>query len=441
MATALIVINLLEIFKDLGTTSALIQSQNVSHHLKSSVFWINFTFGMVITLVIYFTAPLFSIFFNSDKNTPVLQALSLTFFIAGLSITQKALLEKDMSFKTLANIELLSSLSGFIAAIYCALSGYGVWSLVIQVLCTTLINSVLMLIYSPWKPSFYFKFDEVRVIKTYSLNLVGFNVINYIARNSDYFLIAKFLGNKPLGHYYLAYRIMLYPLQNITSVVSRVIFPSFSKVQNDNIKLRQAYLRLTNSIAVLTFPMMAGMAVVSYEFTSAFFGTNWDSRLIALLIIILAPVGAIQSLIATVGSLYQVKGKTDWMFKWSIFSTLLIVTGFVIGLNWGTIGIAGSYLICNLILLYPAFAIPFTLIDLNTKVFFKSFRNTFLSVTIMTFILLIISFIIGTSFTSLMKFIVLIVAGVLIFGTISWLINKDKLYEIKLLFPSFHKSS
>jgi PST family polysaccharide transporter len=269
------------------------------------------------------------------------------------------------------------------------------------------------------------------------LNLVGFNLLNYVARNSDYFLIGTFLGDKALGHYYLAYRIMLYPLQNITRVISRVIFPSLSKLQNDNSKLSEAYLRLTNSIGFLTFPVMIGIAVVSYEFTATFFGSRWDGNLIALLIIILAPVGVIQSLTSTVGSIYQVKGKTDWMFKWSIFATILMVTGFWVGLKWGVVGIAVSYLITNLIMLYPVFAIPFALIGLNTKLFFKSFINTLSSVAMMAIMLIILSLIIGDNFSSLVKLFILIPFGILLYGITSYLINKDRLSDIKLLLPSF----
>ena len=70
---------------------------------------------------------------------------------------------------------------------------------------------------------------------------------------------------------------MLYPLRNITMVISRVIFPAFSKIQHDNSKLRDAYIKITNSIAIITFPMMAGIAFVSFNFTEAFFGVKWDA--------------------------------------------------------------------------------------------------------------------------------------------------------------------
>ena len=440
IAMALLVINFLDIFKDLGTSSALIQNQNLSDYLKSSVFWINFTFGAIFTLVIYFLSPLIAQLFNSDKITPVLQVLSLIFIISGLSLTQKALLERSLSFKTLANIELVSSALGFFAALYLAFNGFGVWSLVAQVLTFTIFNSTLLWIFSSWKPKFYFRLHDIKSIASYSLNLVGFNLINYIARNSDYFLIAKFLDERSLGHYYLAYRIMLYPLQNISTVVSRVIFPSFSILQNDNIRLSQSYLKLTNLIALLTFPMMAGMAIVSYDFTNVFFGSEWNVGLVALLIVILAPVGALQSIVSTVGIIYQVKGKTDWMFRWSIFATSVMVIGFLIGLKWGVVGISVSYLVTNIVLLYPAFLIPFKLIGLRVYSYFKSFGSTLLSVIVMISLMFIPSLLLDISISPLMKLITMIPFGIIVYGFITYFVNKDKLSEISLFLPFLFKS-
>ena len=174
-------------------------------------------------------------------------------------------------------------------------------------------------------------------------------------------LIGKYLGENQLGNYYLAYKIMLYPLQSITVVVSRVMFPIFSRLKNDINKFRKVYLRTTHIIAFFTFPMIIGMMVVSKYFVFTFFSHSWDTTLLSNLIIILAPVGLIQSLSATTGSIYMATGKTNWMFGWGVFSGIITIAGFIIGLNYGVIGVAISYLIVTLILFYPVFYFPLNL--------------------------------------------------------------------------------
>jgi len=439
MAMAMIVIGFLDIFKDLGTSSAIIKEENPSNDLKCSLYWVNVGIGLFLFIIIYLTSPFIAAIFNSVKVEAVLQFLSLSFLFAGFSIQQKALLEKEMSFQILSLIELFSSAIAFLVAVYLALNGFGVWSLVWQVISNTFLNAVLIWIFSNWKPGFILKFSELRKITAYSSNLVGFNIINYFARNGDYFLIGKFLGDYALGHYYLAYRIMLYPLRNITMVISRVIFPAFSKIQHENTKLRDAYIRITNSIAIITFPMMAGIAFVSFNFTEAFFGANWDTVLVAYIIIILAPVGALQSVISTVGNIYQVKGKTDWMFKWSLFSSTVTLIGFVIGLNWGIIGVATSYLVTNLLMILPVFIIPFKLINLSIIKFFRSFELTILSVIGMLVVLFFASYIIADNYNNIITLLILISLGIVSYLVISYSINKKKLKEIISMLPKYYK--
>ena len=441
MAMSMVVIGFLDIFKDLGTSSAIIKSENPSNELKCSLFWVNVIIGLLIFSIIYFSSPLIAEFFNSGRVKSVLQFLSLSFPVAGFSVQQKALFEKEMSFQILSLIELFSSAIGFLVAIFLAFNGFGVWSLVWQVLTNAFLSTVLIWMFSNWKPEFIFKISEVRKITSYSSNLVGFNLINYFARNGDYFLIGKFLGDYALGHYYLAYRIMLYPLRNITIVISRVIFPAFSKIQHENSKLRDAYVSVTNSIAIITFPMMAGLAIVSFKITEAFFGENWDTFLVAKIIIILAPVGAIQSIVHTVGNIYQVKGKTDWMFRWGLFASTITVIGFIIGLNWGITGVAISYLATNLLMILPVFIIPFKLINLSIVKFFRSFELTVLSVLGMSVILFITSYLIDDFYNDIITLLILILLGILSYIIISYLINRQKLIEIKSMVLKYYRAT
>jgi PST family polysaccharide transporter len=322
-----------------------------------------------------------------------------------------------------------------------AFNGFGVWSLVFQVLIYSFISTVLIIILSKWRPRFHFSVTDIKSISGFSINLVGFNIINYFARNGDYFLIGKFLGDRELGHYYLAYRIMLYPIRNITAVISRVLYPSYSQIQNDNVKIGRVFTRTTNSIAFLTFPMMAGIAAVSFIFTEIFFSGSWDTELVAYLILILAPVGALQSVISSVGNIYKIKSRTDWMFRWSIFATALTLSGFVIGLKWGVVGVAMSYLITNILLVYPVFRIPFSLIDLSVSDYFKSFVNTIISVVVMVILIELVSYLIGNRFVAEVKLLLLISLGVVFYILVTLLVNRRILDNMKQIMEKYLQSS
>jgi PST family polysaccharide transporter len=244
--------------------------------------------------------------------------------ISSFSLVQKSLLEKQLKISRLSKIEIISILCSSVTGVVAALLGAKIWSLVIQSLANTIIFTLLLWAFKIWTPRLIFEWKKVESIGFYSLNLVGYKIFDYVAMNADNILIGKFLGATDLGYYSLAYRIMLYPLQNLAWVINRVTFPVFSKMQDDNGRFRHAYLRIVSSIALITFPLMLGLWGLAKPFVLAVFGVQWIS--ITNLLLILSPVGMFLSIGATVGIIYQAKGRTDWLFKWGLFAGVLRFT-------------------------------------------------------------------------------------------------------------------
>ncbi|MFZ0455699.1 MAG: MOP flippase family protein [Ignavibacteriaceae bacterium] len=430
LAMALVVTGFIEIFKDLGTSSALIHLNEVNQELISSIFWVNILFGTTFTLLVFLSAHLISLFFNSNDIIPVLQVISILFFISSFSILPKAVLERNLQFNKLAKIEIISTVIGAAVGISMAFLDYGVWSLIFQILVNNFVLTVLILIVGKIKPNFRISFIALKSVSNYSLNLVGYNIFNYFVRNADYMLIGKYIGENQLGNYYLAYKIMLYPLQGITMVISRVLFPIYSRLKEDLKKFKEIYLKTTNTIALFTFPMMIGMIVLSNFFVSTFFSKSWDSDLLTELIIILAPVGLIQSIAATVGTIYMSTGKTNWMFGWGILSGIVTIIGFFVGLHWGVIGVAFSYLLVTLILLYPVFYVPLKIIKLSYLTFFRNFEKILAASLIMFGILYMIKVLFLEGFNYLPGLVILLVLGVFFYSILLMIIDRDNIYGL-----------
>ena len=146
MATALIVVNFLELFKDLGTSSAIIQRMVISDSLLSSVFWLNISFGIVIFAIIFFLSPVLADFFNNSKLILILKVLPVVFIISSLSNVQRALLEKELHFNLISKIELGSTLFGALIGVSLAFKGFGVWSLVYQTIANISFATILYFI-------------------------------------------------------------------------------------------------------------------------------------------------------------------------------------------------------------------------------------------------------------------------------------------------------
>jgi O-antigen/teichoic acid export membrane protein len=428
LGMAMVVIGFIEIFKDLGTAAAVVQKSELSEEVLSSIFWVNVGFGILAATILFFGAPLGGLYFREPDVIAILKVLSLNFFISSLSILQQALLQRSLAFQVLAKVEIGAVVCGAIMGIGLAWYGFGVWSLVFQSLITVIITTVFLWLASSWRPRLIFHWGEVKSVSSFSLHLVGFNIFNYFARNLDYVLIGRYLGAQELGYYTLAYRILLFPIQNISAVIGRVMYPVLSTLQNDNKRFISAYLKVIGAIAFIAFPIMTGVFTLADPFVLTFFGDKW--RTVIPLIMIFAPVGLLQSIGTTVGSIYQAKGRTDWMFRWGIGSGILVSLAFCAGLRWGIIGVAIAYSIISYILLYPSFAIPFQLIGLKfSYIVYFLFRPFLVSMLMM---ILLYLFKITRLFTlsKAVELTISLILGLFVYFVASWFINRKQVVEL-----------
>ncbi len=416
------------LFKDLGTSAAVIQKKNISEETLSSIFWLNVGIGLLATIVIFCISPWIALFYHEPRVVSLLRALSLTFFFSGLGVVHQSLLEKELAFNRLALFEIISTLVGCMVAIGFALKGGNVWSLVYQTLVSTVMMTSLLWIFGSWKPRWIFARQHMEVVKNFSLNLTGFNLFSYLARNMDNFLIGRFLGAEALGYYALAYRIMFYPIQSVYSVVGRVLLPLYSQIQDDHERFQKIYLKIAHTIAMITFPAMIALMILARPLVLVVLGLHWSPMII--LLIILAPVGLIQSIGTTVGVIYQAKGRTDWLFRWGMAAGILTIFAFIIGLNWGLVGVALAYATVSFFLGIPNFLIPFKLIQLNFFDFLKELASPFFNGLLMMFAMLLVRLLLSSKLSDVWILIILILSGSLVYGVASYILDRRGWEEI-----------
>jgi O-antigen/teichoic acid export membrane protein len=363
------------IFRDLGTSAAIVQRPVLSDEFVASLFWVNLLFGFAALLAGVLLAPWIAAFYHTPALTPVMRALSFAFLLSSFGIVPSGLLSRQLAFRKIALVEIACAAAGMSVAVTLASLGYGVWSLVAANLTNTTLESALFLFLCSWRPRLMLRLDEVRRIYSFSGNLVGFQAVNFFARHADDILIGRYLGAASLGYYRLAYTLMLYPVQRVTGVLARVLFPALAQVQTDHERFRHAYLRTCVAIAAITFPMMLGLLAVAGPFVEVFFGPKWAP--VAWLLTILALVGLVQSIVSTVGLIYMAKGHTALMFRVGLAVSVIVVVSFLVGLRWGINGVATAYAIVSIALALPTLRIAGRLIELPVSALLKALAPVF----------------------------------------------------------------
>ncbi|CAI0773285.1 Lipopolysaccharide biosynthesis protein wzxC [Serratia entomophila] len=375
MSMALVVTNFALLVRDLGTAAAIIQRKELQNETINAIFWLNILMGLAIAGVIVIFSPLISYLFHEPRLIFVLCLLAVSFPLASSASAHMALLERESKFKKVASIEISSSVVAVIIAITMAYQGFGVYSLVAQILILSLMSSIQLWLASKWRPSFekIINLKEIKGLIGFSGNLTLFNFINYFSRNADSMMIGHYMSAAVLGFYSLAYRIMLFPLQSLTFVASRALFPILSQHQENNDKVRTTYLNVVYVILLIVFPLMTGLALLREPFIQLVFGPQW--AMTATILMWLAPVGIIQAVLSTTGSVFMAKGRTDILMRLGILGAVLQVGAFIIGVRFDISTFAKLYFFANVINFFPVMAILMWLIGGTLKdVFFKIYR-------------------------------------------------------------------
>jgi PST family polysaccharide transporter len=354
------------LFSDFGFSQSLIQRAQINERHRSSVFWLSLVIGVLLAGVIAAIAPLTARFYREPRLVPVMMLIAVSFPLASLGTVQKALLSRDMKFRALGLIEVASAAVSGVVAIFLALHGFGVWSLVWQQILSYGVVAIGTLSVLGWRPHLIFDRRAIAELFGFSANLTGFSVVNYWFRNGDNLLVGRYFGSGPLGLYSRAYSLMLLPLSQVTWVVASVMFPALSKLQNEKTRVKNIYLRMVGIVALITFPIMLGLLVISDHFVLALYGPAWAEMIPVLRIFCI--LGMAQAISSTVGLIFQSQGRTDWMFWWGSFSGGMCIVGIIVGVWIGSLAaIAACLLFVALLLLAPSFSIPGRLIGMTVR--------------------------------------------------------------------------
>jgi O-antigen/teichoic acid export membrane protein len=429
VATIAIFTGFISLFVDFGLSAALIQRPSLTERHRSSAFWMNLAVGILLGGLVAALAPALADFFHEPSLVALTLVASVNFVVGSMGIVQSALLQRAMEFRRIGAIGIASTVVGAVVAIAMAVAGFGAWSLIGQLVASTGSRTLLLWLTSSWRPSVIVDRQAIRELWRYSRGIAGFNAVNYWARNADNLLIGKFVGPTGLGIYSRAYNLMLLPIQQISTVTSRVMFPALSRIQSDAERVKRAYLRAVGIIALLSFPALAGLFVVAKPFVLALYGAKWVEVVPVLQILCVA--GFMQPVASTVGWLYQSQGRTEWMFRWGLVASAILVASFCIGIHWGVKGVAVGYAIATYSVLYFAFAIPGRLIGMRVREVARTVSGPLLSALGMAGIVWVVGRMLPAEWPSIAVLFTLSGIGVAAYAALIRMFVFDRYRELK----------
>ncbi len=365
MAIATVASNLALLIRDMGTASNIIQKSTIDHQTINIVFWLNVVMGSSICLLLILFSPYLGTLFHSHELTSVLWIIAPTFVMSSSSAIHQALLERESKFKLIAGIEGLGAILAIAVSITAAWLGFGVYSLASQVFVQALSVSTLLWYFASWSPTLNPQLSKLKELMHFSGNMAGYQMVSFAFRNADAIIIGRLLNSALLGVYSMAYKIMLFPIQNISWITTRAIFPLLSRAQDDMNEVRRLYLNAITGVSFLTAPLMMLLFVTRVDFIHVALGGKW--ALIPGLLTYMTAIGYLQAISGTTGPVFMALGKTAFLFKFGVFGALLHISLFIFGAKFGIVQVVQCYLLASLIVTSLTFYYAHKAINITFK--------------------------------------------------------------------------
>ena len=249
-------ISISNVFIEGGLAKALIQRQDCQDIDFSTAFVANVGMSLVIYLIMFISAPWIADFYGEPILIDLTRILSLNFILGSFNIVQRAKMMAKVDFKSLAQINVISTIISGLFGILMAYLGYGVWALVGQILCSTIVLIILFPIYSRWEPSFKFSIASFRQLFGFGSKLMVTGVYSVVLNNISTICIGKFYRSQQLGFFTRASQFSELISTTSYEVIGNVTFPVLSELQNDKSRLVEVYRMSLFFTALIIFPIM-----------------------------------------------------------------------------------------------------------------------------------------------------------------------------------------
>lgn len=349
VAAGVAVIALMDILIDQGLGDALVQKQQQNESHLNTVFIASIAVACLLAGVLWLSAPGIASAANIPELKEVLRALCFSLPITALGICPFSIMRRELQYRKLAIRYLASTVISGGLGISLAAFNYGVWSLVAQALCSSFLNTIIVWIGSPWRPSSKVSLDILRELYRYGLGVTSSRILHYLSTKSIEVLIGYFLGPVTLGIFSIAARVYQVMLQLLSSSLFDVSLSAFSAISTDVQRVRAAYFKGVGISALLATPTFIGVAALSTEICRVIFGDRWSGA--GDVLCVLSLLGAIQSIEYHNVSILKALGRTDCDVWVNLAKAISTLTAFACSYRFGLVAVATSILISNVVTL------------------------------------------------------------------------------------------
>ncbi len=280
VASVTMVLSFCELFADAGFNKYIVQHETESEEELESIvtiaFWTNFVLTMLIWGIIsLFSKPLAALVGCPGKELAIIVSC-VNLPLHGTISIQSARLKRDMDFKTLFFLRMVTLLVPFTVTIPVAFALRNYWALIIGTIASNVIHLLAMAIRLKWIPKLYYSFKMLKEIFAFSMWSMMESFFVWLINWGDVFIVTQILTQEFLG----IYKTSMNMVGQITGIISASVVPVFlsslSKVQNDNKSFNELFYNFSATAGIILVPMGIGMYIYRDLMCSVALGEAWS---------------------------------------------------------------------------------------------------------------------------------------------------------------------
>ena len=427
---AMAIIAVFELFQEFGLGSAIIQRQDISRQQVNAVFWIVMTISFALFLLTFWAGNLASWFYDEPRLTWLVRSLGIMFLLNAVGMVPYSLLSKEIDFRRRSLAEAAGVTLSVGVSIGLAYYGYGFWALVGGQLVKFVVKNFSLCLLCKWVPSLDVSFVGMKQILRFGLHVSGANGVRTLSSFINTLIIAKILGSSALGFYSMATSLGTNPFHKlITSVITQLSLPVFSKLQSEDVELRKFFLKISKYLALVALPSQIGMLLIGEDLVIVLLTEKWLPILELFEVFCITGIFSMLQLPSV--PVLAARNQTKIVFNFQVYSSVALGIACLVGVQWELHGIAMAWLIVFPITRLISLNLALKELKLKPIDYIEDIWSPLLGTMVMAASILSLNHFWISEMEAMTRLVVDVITGALVYGCLLVVKDKPLLEEIK----------
>ena len=420
----------IQTFTHVGFGDAIIYRKSEIEESVNTAWILSIIRGLLLFVLLYFLSPLIASFYGEDTLNLGIKVLAIVFVFNGLSNTYMVLYRKNIEFKKIALLNLITEFLGIVVVIILAYYLRNIWALLFGVLFSSFTKMLLSYRIAEKSPNFSFDKKLAWEMFHYSKYLTGAGILFFFTTRLDDGLVGKLLGMKELGFYINAYFFANLPATHVTAILAPLIFPTYAYYSQNQEKMNRLFLRVLKVVSIVTIPAAFGILALSDEIASVLLGEIWLPMVPALKVLVF--FGLFRAVAGCTGPLFKAMGKPKILF-WILFWKLIVIAALIYPLttHYGILGTAIAVTVPMTLEQFYLWSLIKRLTGITMQTLLGQMVKPFVLAILMYCLIMFLKTILPLTSAPLFLFYVLF--GMLIYGIGVFIFDKELINEVKSL--------